>query len=64
MTWGKITNIYHINHAFLFHYLFSINAGMNVTKNVLFEFLTIQNTPGGDCSAAQYHYCLHTNTDI
>ena len=35
--------------------LLSINVG-----NAISDFLTIQNT-GGDCSAAQHHYCLHMN---
>ena len=60
----KITNIYHINITYVFHFLFSINVGNNVTKNAISDFLTIQNTSGGQCCTAQYRYCLQINPDI
>ena len=61
---GQITNFEHIKHTDVFHYLLSIKDGFNITRNVLFDYLAIQNTSGGDCCAAQHHYCLHNNTDI
>jgi len=49
---------------YVFHYLLSINVFIKVTRNAISDFLTIKNTSGGECSEAQYHYCLHINPDI
>ena len=62
--WVKFTNLEHIKHAYVFHYLLSIKDIFNITRNVLLDFLAIQNTFSGDCCAAKHHYCLHNNTDI
>ena len=48
----KITNIYHINNTYVFHYLISISVDINATRNAISEFLTILNTSGG---AAQHN---------
>ena len=50
--WVKITNIYHINNTYVPHYFFSINVGINVTRNAISDFLTIQNKSGGQFCAA------------
>ena len=33
-------------------------------RNLLFDYLAIQNTSDGECCAAKYHYCLHNNIEI
>ena len=38
----------------MFHYLFSINDGINITRIAISDFLTIQNTSSGECYAAIY----------
>ena len=57
-------NIYQINKTYVFYYLFRINVCIKVPKNEISDFLTIQKTSSGQCSAAQYRYCLHINPDI
>ena len=57
MNWGKITNDNHINRTIMLHYLVEINAGIYVPRNILFDYFAMQNTSGGECSTAQYHYC-------
>ena len=38
------------------------SGSFNVTGNAISDFLTIENTSGGDCCTAKYHYCLYNNT--
>ena len=61
---GQINNCYPINNTYVFHYLLIIQSVINIPRTALFDFLSIQNTSCGECSAAQHHYCLHKKSDI